>query len=206
MKAILGIVGVLVLAALVWGFTQYRKIQVAAACPAKEIATSTMAKTGDTWKVAFTSKFDAPLDRVFDAAQHAPERALELVPENVKKSEIVKDEGNTKTIDVVATLDILPPGFKIQNLRTEYTVFPTEHRFTSRSVDFPLADIAAEFKFEPSSDGKGTLLKYTQTAQWKRSLPSEALEKGAICESYATQVRAMNRALGLTPAAPKQGG
>jgi len=206
MKAILAIVSVLVLAVLVYVFLQYRKIQVAAACPAKEIATSSMEKTGDTWQVAFTSKFDAPMDRVFDAFQHAPERAIEFAPENVKKSEIVKDEGNTKTVDVIGTLDILPPGFKVQNLRTEYTVHAAEHRITSRSVDFKLADSSSEFKFEPSSDGKGTLLKFNQTYKVKQQLPSQALEKGVLCEVYATTVRAVNRALGLAPAPAKQAG
>ena len=197
MKAILAIVAVLVLAVLGYVFVQYRTIQQAAACPAKEIASSNMSKSGDTWHIAFTSKFDAPLDKVFDAFQH-PERAVEFAPENVMKSEVVKDEGNTKTIDVVGKLDILPPGFKVQNLRTQYTVFPDQHRITSKSIDFKLADIDSEYKFEPTADGK-TLLKFNQTSKQKQQMLVEALQKGALCETYATQVRAVNRALGLAP-------
>jgi len=197
MKAILAIVAVLVLAVLGYVFVQYGKIQQAAACPAKEIATSNMSKSGDTWHIAFTSKFDAPLDKVFDAFQH-PERAVEFAPENVMKSEVVKDEGNTKTIDVVGKLDILPPGFKVQNLRTQYTVFPDQHRITSKSIDFKLADIDSEYKFEPTADGK-TVLKFNQTSKQKQQMLVEALQKGALCETYATQVRAVNRALGLAP-------
>jgi hypothetical protein len=200
MKAILGIVGALVLVVIVFVVYQYQKVQKAASCPAKEIATSTMSKSGDTWHVAFTSKIEAPLDRVFDAFQH-PERAVEFVPENVRKSEIISDQGNTKTVDVVGSLDILPPGFKVQNLRTEYTVYPGEHRITSRTVNFKLADINSEYKFEAGPDGKGTLLTFTQTSKQKQPLPTEALEKGALCETYATQVRAVNRALGLAPPA-----
>jgi len=197
MKAILAIVAVLVLAVLGYVFVQYRTIQKAAACPAKEIATSNMSKSGDTWHITFTSKFDAPLDKVFDAFQH-PERAVEFAPENVMKSEVVKDEGNTKTIDVVGKLDILPPGFKVQNLRTQYTVFPDQHRITSKSIDFKLADIDSEYKFEPTADGK-TVLKFNQTSKQKQQMLVEALQKGALCETYATQVRAVNRALGLAP-------
>lgn len=197
MKAILAIVAVLVLAVLGYVFVQYRTIQQAAACPAKEIASSNMSKSGDTWHIAFTSKFDAPLDKVFDAFQH-PERAVEFAPENVMKSEVVKDEGNTKTIDVVGKLDILPPGFKVQNLRTQYTVYPDQHRITSKSIDFKLADIDSEYKFEPTPDGK-TLLKFNQTSKQKQQMLVEALQKGALCETYATQVRAVNRALGLAP-------
>jgi len=197
MKAILAIVAVLVLAVLGYVFVQYRTIQQAAACPAKEIATSNMSKSGDTWHIAFTSKFDAPLDKVFDAFQH-PERAAEFAPENVIKAEVVKDEGSTKTIDVVGKLDILPPGFKVQNLRTQYTVYPDQHRITSKSIDFKLADIDSEYKFEPTPDGK-TLLKFNQTSKQKQQMLVEALQKGALCETYATQVRAVNRALGLAP-------
>jgi hypothetical protein len=197
MKAILAIVVVLVLAAAGYFYVQYSKIQQAAACPAKEIATSNMSKSGDTWHIAFTSKFDAPLDKVFDAFQH-PERAVEFAPENVMKSEVVKDEGNTKTIDVVGKLDILPPGFKVQNLRTQYTVYPDQHRITSKSIDFKLADIDSEYKFEPTADGK-TVLKFNQTSKQKQQMLVEALQKGALCETYATQVRAVNRALGLAP-------
>jgi len=197
MKAILAIVVVLVLAAAGYFYVQYSKIQQAAACPAKEIATSNLSKSGDTWHIAFTSKFDAPLDKVFDAFQH-PERAVEFAPENVMKSEVVKDEGNTKTIDVVGKLDILPPGFKVQNLRTQYTVYPDQHRITSKSIDFKLADIDSEYKFEPTADGK-TVLKFNQTSKQKQQMLVEALQKGALCETYATQVRAVNRALGLAP-------
>src|SRR4029077_20868056 len=115
----------------------------------------------DTWNVKFTSRFDAPLDKVFDAFQH-PERAAEFAPENVMKAEVTEDKGNTKTVEVVGRLDILPPGFKVQDLFTEYTVYPEEHRITSKTIDFKLADITSEYKFAPSSDGKGTVLTFTQ--------------------------------------------
>jgi len=197
MKAILGIVGALVLVILIFVFVQYRKIQTAAACPAKEIASSRMEKSGDTWHLTFTSKFDAPLDRVYDAFQH-PERAVEFVPENVRKSEVVSEDGNSKTIDIVGSLDILPPGFKVQSLRNVYTFNPAEHRITIATSN-KLIDANSELKFEPIADGKGTLLTVTQTNKQKQPLPTEALEKGALCETYATSVRAVNRALGLAP-------
>ena len=203
MKAILALVGVVVLAVVVYVFLQWRAIQQAANGPAKEIVSESVTKTGDMWHVNFVSKFDAPLDRVFDAFQH-PERASEFAPENVLKSEIVKSEGDTKVVDVVGRLDILPPGFKVQNLRTEYTVHPAEHRITSRSIDFKLADINSEYRFEASPDGKATILKFTQTSKDKAPLLVDSLQKGALRETYLTQVRAVNRALGLAPAPEKR--
>src|SRR5262245_38627038 len=100
--------------------------------PAKEITTSSLVKNGDTWDVAITSNIEAPVDKVLEAASH-PERGNELVPESVLKSELVSENGNTKTLDIVARLDVLPPGFKVQNVKTEYTYYPQENRFTAKS-------------------------------------------------------------------------
>jgi hypothetical protein len=203
MKAILAVLAVLVLAVLAYVGWQYRAIQQAATGPAKEIVSESISKSGDTWHVSFVSKFAAPLDRVFEAFQH-PERAAEFAPDNVVKADIVKDEGNTKVVDVVGRLDILPPGFKVQNLRTEYTVYPAEKRITSRSLDFKLADINSEYRFEATPDGGGTVLKFTQTSKDKAPMLVEALQKGALRETYLTQVRAVNRALGLAPMPEKR--
>ena len=204
MKAILAVVGLVVLVALAYVFVKYRQIQQAATGAAKEIVSESMEKTGDTWHVKFVSRFDAPLDKVFDAFQH-PERVKEFAPENVMKSEIVEgsESGNTKRVEVIGTLDILPPGFKVQDLVTEYTVYPDEHRITSHTIDFELADIDSEYQFTPTSDGK-TLLTFTQTSKQKQQALVEALQKGAIRETYITQVRAVNRALGLAPMPEKR--
>lgn len=203
MKAALAVIGVVLVAVLIYGFVQYRAIQQAASSPVREITSESLEKTGDTWHVKFTSKFDAPIDKVFDAFQH-PERAAEFAPENVLKAEIKEDRGNTKIVSVIGKLDILPPGFKVQNLVTEYTVYPDQKRITSRTIDFKLADIDSEYKFAPTPDGKGTLLTFTQTSKQKQQALVEALQKGALRETYITQVRAVERALGLVPPAPKQ--
>lgn len=203
MKAILGIVGAIVLAIGAYlGYYYYSTPKSVVGLP-KEIASENIERRGDTWYVNFTARFDAPVDRVFDAFTH-PERAKELVPENVMKSEITKDEGNTKVVDVIGRLDILPPGFKVQNLRTEYTMSPAEKKITSRSIDFKLADISSVYLFEAAGDGKGCLLRFNQTSKDKAPLIVESLQKGALRETFATQVRAVNRALGLDAKDEKQ--
>jgi hypothetical protein len=169
--------------------------------PAKEIATSRVVKTGDTWDVAITSNIEAPVDKVLEAASH-PEKGHELVPESILKSELVGESGNTKTLDVVARLDILPPGFKVQNIKTEYTYYPQEKRFTTRSIDFKLADITSEYKFAPSPDGKGTVLTFTQKSKDKAPMIVESLQKGALCETFVIQAKVVRRALGLDAAKP----
>ena len=199
MRAIVGIV-VAVVAYFAWTTYQIRQ---AATGPAKEIVSESMAKSGDVWHVSFVSKFDAPVDKVYEIFSH-PERSHELAPDNVLKSEVVSEDGNTKTIDLIGKLDILPPGFKVQNVRTEYTLYPTEHRITTKTVNFKLADINSEYKFEATPDGKGTLLRFNQTSKDKGGIPVESVQKGALRETYVTQVRAVNRALGLTPGDQKR--
>lgn len=164
--------------------------------PAQEIASESVERMEDTWHVAFVTTFDAPVDKVYEAYTK-PERAHELSPDNILKSEVASEEGNVKVIDLVGVLDILPPGFKTQSLRTEYTFFPDEKRITSRSVEFNLADIESEFRFEPN--GEGTVLHFTQTSKDKAPMLVESLQKGALRETYIRQVRIVNKALGLSP-------
>ena len=203
MKALLGIVLALVVAIGGYlGYYYYSMPQSLVGVP-KEIASEKIERVGDTWRINFTANFDAPVDRVFDAFQH-PERAHEFVPENVMKSDITKDEGNTKIVDVVGKTDILPPGFKVQNLVTEYTVYPAEKRITSKSINFKLADITSEYRFEPGPGGKGTVLRFNQTSKDKAPLIVESLQKGALRETFAIQVRAVNRGLGLAKDEKKQ--
>ncbi len=163
--------------------------------PAKEIATSSVVRTGNGWDVTITSLVEAPVDKVVEAASH-PDRGHELLPDSVLKSEIIKDDGNTKVVDLVARVETLPPGFKVQNIRTEYTYYPQDKRFTTKSIEFKLADITSEYKFAPSADGKGTQVTMTQQYKGISPLP-ESVQKGAICETFTFQVKIMRRALGL---------
>ncbi len=198
MKAILGLILVLVLAVVAYlGYARYR-IQQAISGPAREIVSESMVKTGDTWDVQFVSKFDAPVAKVFEAFSQ-PEKSHDVAPDNFLKSELLKEEGNTKLVEVVGKLDILPPGFKVQTLKIEWTYFPGEHRITSKTLDSKLADIQAEYKFEPTADGKGTILRFSEKSKDKGGIPIEDVQRGALREIYLTQVRLANKALGLTP-------
>ncbi len=168
----------------------------------KEITTESIEKTGDTWMVKITSRVDAPVDKVYDAWTQ-PERAKELAPANVLKSELVSEDGNTKVVDLVGKLDVLPPGFKVQNLRNEWKFFPDEKRITSRSVDFKMADLNAEYRFKPTPDGQGTIVEFTQTSKDKSPMLVDSLQEGALRETYVRQVQMVNKALGLAQPAAK---
>jgi len=174
--------------------------------PVKEISTESIEKVGDTWNVNFTSKFDAPVDKVWEAMAQ-PERMHEIEPDNILKSELVSKDGDTKVVDLVFKLDILPPGFKVQNIRNQIQFFPNEKRIQQKSVDFKLADITSEYKLTPTPDGKGTLLTFKQTSKDKSPLLVDSLQKGALRETYIRQVDIVNKALGVNqqPAAQPAG-
>ena len=177
----------------------------AAMGPVAEISTERIEKQGDTWHVDFVTNFDAPVDKVYEAFTH-PEKGHDMLPESVLKAEVVSENGNTKVVDIVGRLEILPPGFKVQNLRNEYTFYPDQKRITSRSIDFKLADINSEWKFAPSADGKGTKLTFTQTSKDKAPMLVESLQKGALRETYVTQVKIADKTLGIQrPAVAKSG-
>ena len=169
----------------------------------KEIASESIEKVGDTWNVNFTSKFDAPVDKVWEAMAQ-PERMHEIEPDNILKSELVSKDGDTKVVDLVFKLDILPPGFKVQNIRNQIQFFPNEKRIQQKSVDFKLADITSVYKLTPINDGKGTLLTFKQTSKDKSPLLVDSLQKGALRETYIRQVDIINKALGLNEQAATQ--
>src|SRR5262245_3064724 len=206
MKAILGIVALLVLVIAGYVGWEYYRVQRALNGPAAEIASESISRVGDTWHVSFVSRFDAPVDKVYDAFRE-PEKLHDYMPDNILKSELVSADGNTKVVDVVGKVDILPPGFKVQNQRIEWHFNPEQKTISNNSVDFKLADLKADYKFEPSPDGKGTVLRFNQTSKDKAPMIVESLQKGALKEIYLVQVRAVNKKLGLAPAtAAKQAG
>lgn len=194
MKNILAIVGLLVLAIAGFLGWQYWKIQQAISGPAKEIVSESIEKDGDVWHATFVSKLDATPDETWNAFSQ-PERSSEMMPDSFKQSKLLSSDGNKKLVDVIAVLEILPPGFKIQNPKVEFTFYPAEKRITSKTIDFQLADIVSEYKFEPADGGKSTIVRVTQTNTPKSANIVESLQKGAIRESYINQIRAANKGI-----------
>lgn len=194
MRTIHGVVLGALLAGAISGCGGCRGGEVAG--PVKEIATESITKDGDTWHVKFVTHFDAPVDKVYEAFTH-PEKGHDILPAAVLQSSVVSENGNVKVVDIVGRLEILPPGFKVQTLRNEYTFAPDQKKITSRSIDFKLADIDSELVFSPSADGKGTTLTFTQTSKDKAPMLVESLQKGALRETYVTQVKIADKVLGI---------
>ena len=197
MKALIGLIVLLLAAGGAYVLYEKHRIEEAISGPAKEIVSESMEKKGDTWNIEFVSKFDAPVDKVFEAFSK-PERGHEFLPDNVLKSEVVAEGDNTKTVEIVGKLDILPPGFKVQTLRRQYTFDPGARRMSYKTIDFKLSDMTAQYKFDATADGK-TVLRFTQTSVDKGGLPVESVQKGALREMFLQEVRIVNKGLGLAP-------
>jgi hypothetical protein len=208
MKNVLAIVGVVVLALAAFIGWQYMKIQRALTGPAKEIVSESIERNGDVWHASFVSKIEGTPDEVYQAFSQ-PERLSETMPENYPQSKLVSSEGNKKVVDFIAKIDILPPGFKVQNPRIEFTYYPAEKRITTKTIDFQLADITSEYKFEAADGGKSTIVRLEQQNKPKTASIVESLQKGAIRETYITQVRAATKGIATekakTAGAPKAG-
>jgi len=159
-----------------------------------EISREKMDKVEDTWHIEFDTVFDAPVDKVY-VAYTQPERAHDLLPEKVVSSELKSSSANTKVVEIRGRVLNLP----IQRLVIEYTLYPNEKRITSRTLDYNLADISSEYRFQPSPDGTKTLLRFNQTSKDKLGNPlPESVQKGALKETYVTTVRTVKKALGLS--------
>jgi hypothetical protein len=200
MKNILAIVALVVLAVAGFVGYQYWKIQKALTGPAKEIVSESIVREGETWHASFVSKLDGTPDEVYRAFSQ-PERLSEIMPDNFPKSQLVSSDGNKKVVDFVARIDILPPGFKVQNPRIEFTYFPAEKRIVTKTIDFQLADIDSEYKFEPADGGKATIVRLEQKNKPKSASIVESLQRGAIRESYVVQVRAAMKGMAQDRAA-----
>ncbi len=194
MKKALGIVGAVVLLGVAWLGYQYMALQRAAVeweGPIVEIAAEKMEKAEGTWNIEFQTMFDAPVDRVYEAFSQ-PERAHEFNPEKIVGSNLKSSSANTKLVEVTARVLNLP----LQKVTMEYTFFPGEKRIASRSINYNLADMTSEYRFEPSPDGKRTLLRFSQQSKEKLGNPlPQSVQKGALKESYVTQVRTVKKAL-----------
>jgi hypothetical protein len=195
----LGVVGGVVL--LVGAYVGYqalalRRETVKWTGPIKEIASEKMEKTGDTWKIEFLSQFDAPVDKVYDAFTQR-ERAHEFAPEKVLLSELKSGGENKKVVEMHLRVLNLPT----QVLVLELDFHPAEKRITTRTLDYKLADITSEYRFEPSPDGKRTLLRFTQTSKDKLGNPlPQSVQQSALKETFVTEVRVVKKALGLAAA------
>jgi carbon monoxide dehydrogenase subunit G len=155
--------------------------------PIEEIASADLKKDGKVFTIKLESRIDAPPDKVW-AAMKQPEK-LAQNSEQYKKSDILKDEGNHKELEIhVMALD------NLQQLTVSMDFDDANKTLHLKTMTSTIADIDGTYTVTPSPDGTKSLYTYTAKQTDKVALPiSEDVQRSAIKESFVNQVRAIKK-------------
>jgi predicted negative regulator of RcsB-dependent stress response len=189
-KAILTVVGVVfVLVVLYLGYRYWELQQMAAKyASAKEIAAESIEKDGSKWTIHFESVLAEPIDKVWKA-MHQPERSHEFI-EAFKRSELKKEEGNTKTVEFDVQVLTLP----LQTFVAELTFDDAKHQMSLKTLSGP-QDQTATYRLR-ALDANKTLLVYDATAVERISVPLPlGVQQSALRELFVNQIRAIQKSI-----------
>ena len=155
--------------------------------PIEEIASADLTKDGKVFTISMVSRIDLPPDKVWEAMKH-PEK-LAQNSESYKKSDILKDEGNHKELEIhVMALDSL------QQLTVSMDFDDAAKTLHIKTLTSTIADIDGVYSLSASPDGTKSLYTYTAKQTDKVALPiSEDVQRSAIKESFVNQVRAIKK-------------
>ena len=184
----IGAVAVLVIGLLVYKAMSLRSEAAKWSGPIKEIVEEEVKHDGSVTRARYVSLIDAPVDAVQKAiwdVENSPKTV-----ENIKMAKVLEDKGNTKLVEINLQALTLP----LQNFTMEWTLHPEEHRITFKTVKSQAQDIEAEYKLEPSPDGKRTRLIYTTTSKDKIAVPfPQSVLDSANRETYVNTVRGIQK-------------
>ena len=196
-KAIVGAIVLLIVIVVGYEYIQYRR-QVAELAGAKEVVEANFTKDGPVAKLRYVGIVDGPVDKVQDAVWGI-ERASSMI-ENFKKSELVSQEGNTKTVLLQIKAGTLP----MQQVVMQYNLNPAQHEVTFKTTQAQAADLQGTFKFEPVGDRTRVTYDATATDKIANPFPNGVIET-AQREVFVNTIRGINQQL-HPGAAPTAGG
>ncbi|HYC57087.1 MAG TPA: SRPBCC family protein [Candidatus Binatia bacterium] len=187
--AIIGVAG-LAGCDMISGYFRAQKAAVKWEGQIEEIAFAKLEKDGKVFDIEMHSRIDAPVDKVW-AAMKQPQRLSEF-SEQYKKSELIKDEGNHKELDLnVLALD------NLQSFTVSMDFDDATKTLKIKTITSSIADIDGSYHLEPSPDGTKTAYIYKAKQTDKVALPiSESVQASAIKESFVNQVRAIKKQIG----------
>lgn len=185
--AAVALVGVILVAFFAYKYWQLQQL-AAKYANAKEVAAESIEKDDSTWKIHMESVFAEPIEKVWKAL-HQPERSHEFI-ESFRKSELKKEEGNTKTLEFQVQVLTLP----VQTFVVQLTFDDARHTMSAKTLSGP-QEQNATYRLT-SVDPNKTLLVYDATATDKVSMPLPlSIQKGAMRELFVNQVRAIEKAI-----------
>jgi len=155
---------------------------------AKEIASSTITKDHAVWNMKIDSVFAAPIEKVWAAMQH-PEKSAQLEPTVFRKSELVEDGKDKKTLELEVQMLNLP-SMKM----TAHIGYDEAGRRMTLKTEKGIQDIDVTYQLTALAPDR-TLLTYEGTATEKVAIPvpSQSIIEGALRELFVTQVRAIQK-------------
>lgn len=145
-------------------------------------------------RMSFVSLVNAPADKLYSALSDVEHHA-EFI-EDVSESKVISSEGDRKkVVDITNRVLGRPNQAKI-----EWTFDPEERTIAFRTIESRFTDNSAEYKIEPSPDGKRTRVTTVYYLRDKGGHPFPLhLLRMAIRDSYVASVSGVKRrALGPT--------
>jgi hypothetical protein len=192
------IIAVVVLVLAVAGWFGYRLWQAQSLAgkykSSGEIASSSITKKGNTWTIQIETVIAEPADAVWKALRQ-PERSEKLLPETFKRSTLVSEAGNKKTLDLEVQLLFLPA----MNMSAEMT-FDDAARKAGIKTSKGMQDIDGIYEVAALGTDK-TVFSFAGTAVDQISLPlPQSVVEGALRELFVVQVRTIKAAISGTEA------
>lgn len=186
-KAIVGAVVLLIVVVIGYYYVQYRRMASELA-GAKEVVEASFTKDGPVAKLHYVGIVDGPIDKVQDAVWGI-EHASQMI-ENFKKSDLVNQDGNTKTVLLQIKAGTLP----IQQVVMQYNLNAAKHEVSFKTTQAQAADLAGTFEFEPV--GTRTRVTYDATATDKIANPfPDGVIETAQREVFVNTIRGINKQL-----------
>jgi hypothetical protein len=192
------IVGAVVVLAVLGaaGLYWYRLQQQAAVWrSAKEIVEESFNKDGGVATIRYVAIIQAPIAKVQDAVW-AVEKSSDMVA-NIKKSELLKTEGSSKTV----LMQLQALNLPLQQYTMEFTLDPGAHRVRFKTVQAQAADLEGAYTLEGSPDGTQTKVVYEAKSTDKIAVPFPAsVIESANRETFVNTVRGIAKQVGASAA------
>jgi preprotein translocase subunit YajC len=194
-KTIGGLIVLLIVLAVGWYFYDLQR-QAAKWKDAKEIVEESFDKSGAVATARYVGVINAPIDKVQDAVWQV-ERVSSMI-ENFKKSELVKQEGNSKTV----LMQLQALNLPLQQYTMEFTLDPATHQVKFKTLQSQTADLEGAYTLEASPDGQRTRITYEVKSTDKIAVPfPESVIEGANREVFVNTVRGIEKQINAPPAA-----
>jgi hypothetical protein len=191
-KAIVGVVVLLIVVVVGYQYVQYRRLASQLA-GASEVVDASFSKDGAVAKIRYVGVIDGPIDKVQDAVWGV-ERSSEMI-ENIKKSELVQQDGNKKSVLMQLKAGTLP----LQQVVMQFTLDAPNHDIAFKTTQAQAADLEGHYKLEPVGNKTRITYEATQTDKIANPFPDGVVET-ANREVFVNTVRGINKSLGVAPA------